>query len=126
MSANDSLKVGASATLAFGITAQFTVQPILPYMNPLLFSYGGIILGFGLLFCVIDLAYDDVALRRIGWICLAVGTAMLAMGYLGATEVSIRSRKHCATIEKAMLTPPKHVRDDLPDVFTALGCKPQL
>lgn len=120
------LQALATGATIFATTIAFFSTPLLRFVDPgqlaltgFIFAVGGsavwfsTLLGdrdrFSLLFNIL------IAFAGVIGILSAIGSAWYA---------SAMNDERCLTIEKLMLS-PRPYRSDLPDLFTALGCRPR-
>lgn len=126
MAKGDGLRVGGAAAIAFGVVVQFAAQPLLPFAEPIILFAGGLALALGLGAFPLWVEANDKFFYLLSMGCTAIGLALLGLCEAQAANRVTTARSHCLKLEAAMLLPPRHARADLPAVFTALGCKPQL
>ncbi len=112
--------VPAAAVLAF------VTQPLLRLADPDWLFYAGL-WGAGAIAMLAGARYvrPDRLRRVVFWIYMIIPLIALVIIPARALEKANWNDLRCARIETAMLHPGPETRDDLPDVFQALGCRPQ-
>lgn len=132
--ANEKMEVPESAkawfrglALAAAVLA-FCTQPLMRYVDPDWYLAGGTFVGGSFLGLSLFIAEEE-RLRSIFWgvsgaIMACVGVFFLAVGAARADTASIANDQRCLTIQNDMLS-AKPQRSDGPDLFQALGCRPQ-
>ncbi len=119
---------GLDRSLAvFGIVVAFAAGPLLRYANPwAAFSvacWGAI--GFGLSFSVRHMPmpwrWGGLAVAAVALLLMGVETVPLVRGIQAASAANDR---RCLALQHDMLAAQPRRRDD-PDLFQALGCRPQ-
>lgn len=119
------LKAWAAAASIIAVVTTYFAGPVLRFVPGGLIATVGILLAFSAALTWRSL-FDD----KPTWVTV-VGLAMTISSFVGLTGAaffgSIRSDLNdarCANVQREMLLPNPR-RDDLPDIFTALGCRPQ-
>ncbi len=103
----------------------FCSQPVLPFVDPNIFTSAGIVFAAGL-----GSFYYYLAQRRADRVTVlcgvvtVIGFAMLIYAVSGALENSVRNDARCLALEVDMLS-GKSRFENAPDVFQALKCRPQ-
>lgn len=122
VAAFDRAVVGLASIAAI---AAYTFQPVQRFADNEGFFLGGMFLIMGLLPTIVRRGAPP---RFVLWFnALFIVFAGLMLFKVGDAAVA-RSEwndRRCLRIQKAMLRPTTATRDDLPDLFTALGCRPQ-
>lgn len=104
----------------------FCMQPLLPFVEPSWFLFGGLFFGAGV--CATIAAYGMPAASP--WstrFCIALaiaGLTTLAVVTSNADTRSAANDRRCLTIERDMLSVSPKIANG-PDVFQALRCRPQ-
>jgi hypothetical protein len=112
--------VPAAAVLAF------VTQPLLHLVDPDWLFYAGLwVAGAVAMLMAARRFRPDRSRRQVFWLYMLVPLIALIVIAANALERANWNDLRCARIETAMLHPDPNTRDDLPDVFQALGCRPQ-
>lgn len=113
------------ATLPASAIAAFAATPLLRFADPAVLWAGGYALATAVIVLVISQSLiNQKWLMRAGGALAGLGLAILF--YLGDTGMtaSKANDKRCLAIQRDMLSAQPR-RDDGPDLFQALGCRPQ-
>lgn len=112
--------VPAAAVLAFA------AQPILRFADPfLLLMFGIVVAASAAMLAAARLVTPDRPRRMVFWSFMAAPFVTLVAVAADAGDKSDWNDRRCLRIETAMLGAVTDARDDLPDLFQALGCRPQ-
>lgn len=129
---DESLPASASqwlktAAVAAAILA-FCIQPVLRFVDADLFMGGGAIFGAGLT-GVVAAFYERGRVALVVW-AVTAAAMMVVGGWLLGTAATQAGRNavdndaRCLAIQRDMLSAHRRMQD-APDVFQALGCRPQ-
>jgi hypothetical protein len=115
--------VGLAAVAA---VAAYVFQPAQRFVAPEHLFLGGMFLIMGLLPATVFRRRDlpRVFLWGVAGV-IAFGAGVLFFAASDAVDQSEWNDQRCSRIQSAMLHPTGRTRTDLPDLFTALGCRPQ-
>lgn len=115
--------VGLAAVAAI---AAFVFQPVQRFVAPEQLFLGGMFLIMGLLPATVfrKRGMPQVVLWGVAGV-MAFGAFVLFLAANDAVDQSNWNDQRCIRIQTAMLHPTGRTRPDLPDLFTALGCRPQ-
>lgn len=119
-------KLVATAAAAFAIVSWACAQPLVPFMDAEWLFAAGAFLGLGIAVMYTSFWHPNFGRRSyfLGAVVFIASVATL-LQFSGAAAMRARAvRSHCAKIEHAMLYSPNR-REDLPEVFQALGCRPR-
>ncbi|WP_433910368.1 hypothetical protein [Sphingomonas yabuuchiae] len=115
------------SVLAAAVIA-FCMQPLMRYVDPDWYLAGGTFLGASFLGFSLFIS-DEERLHSLLWgaagaILALAGVYFLAVGAYRADMAAIANDQRCLTIQRDILS-AKPRRSDGPDLFQALGCRPQ-
>lgn len=125
--ADRDIRLVGGVCIAAGAMFAYFAQPLLRFADPFDLALGGGIMAC-LLIAIWSHLVNESSLRRqkiYSWLGTAVFCAFMVIVIAPAL---VRSRAHdrrCREIEETMLSGVTG-RDDLPDIFEALQCRPQL
>lgn len=115
------------AVLAAAVVA-FCTQPLMRYVDPDWYLAGGTFLGASFLGFSVLISHEKrghaIFWGATGGILACAGIYFLAIGAARADKAAIANDQRCLTIQRDMLS-AKPQRSDGPDLFQALGCRPQ-
>jgi len=117
--------ISVSAVPAAAVLA-FVTQPLLHLADPQFLFYSGIWLAGSIaMLATARLMPPDRPRRWIFWVYMLIPLGALVFLSAGALEKAAWNDARCSYIQRAMLHPEPSTRDNLPEVFQALGCQPQ-
>lgn len=115
------------SVLAAAVIA-FCTQPLMRYVDPDWYLAGGTLLGASFLgfsvFISDDERWNSVFWGVVGTILALGGSGFLAVGTYRADMAAIANDQRCLEIQRDMLSANPRLPNG-PDVFQALGCRPQ-
>lgn len=121
-----SFDAGLVGLAAIAAVAAYVFQPAQRFVAPEHLFLGGMFLVMGLLPATVFRRRDMPQAYLWGVAAvIALGAAVLFFAANDAVNQSEWNDQRCVRIQKAMMHPTGRTRTDLPDLFTALGCRPQ-
>lgn len=110
-----------------GVVVAYFASPLLRYVDPATMLFAAMALSIGVVYWHDAWSADKVTAKRKIWFGIA---AFAASAWAGAPEIrdainDVRANdKRCAAVQMDMLSAHPR-RADSPDLFQALGCRPQ-
>jgi hypothetical protein len=115
----------AAPLIGCSVVIGFTVSPLLRFADPARFAISGGVLGLCLI-ATYMIAFSDF--REPWWSFICYGTAAAALVAIwtlyDAGDAARVNDRRCLAIQRDMLSAHPR-RTDGPDLFQALGCRPQ-
>lgn len=113
-----------AAAAAGGAAFSFLASPMLIYADPSFELLSGLFLMTGLIFLTRIDPNESVWWSRSGYALVSIGAVAWATTLAFASLSNTAARAACMQLQRDMLS-AHPTRTNAPEVFTAMGCKPQ-